>query len=135
MLESQTVLVTGAGGYIGRHVVQKLLDAGASVIAADLHTDRVDSRAKHINANVFSGDPAIYQQLGSPDICLHLAWKDGFVHNSPVHMTLLSSHFEFLYNMIAGGLKHVAVMGTMHEVGYHEGAITANTPTSPMSLY
>ena len=37
--------------------------------------------------------------------------------------------------MIEGGLKHVVVMGTMHEVGYWEGAIDENTPTNPLSLY
>ena len=34
-----------------------------------------------------------------------------------------------------GGLKQIAVMGSMHEVGYHEGAIDENTPTNPLSYY
>ena len=34
-----------------------------------------------------------------------------------------------------GGLKQIAVMGSMHEVGYYEGAIDENTPTNPLSLY
>ena len=37
--------------------------------------------------------------------------------------------------MIDGGLKQLAVMGTMHEVGYWEGAIDENTPCKPMSQY
>lgn len=37
--------------------------------------------------------------------------------------------------MIAGGLPQLAVMGTMHEVGYWEGAIKEDTPTNPTSLY
>lgn len=37
--------------------------------------------------------------------------------------------------MIQAGLPHLAVMGTMHEVGYWEGAITEDTPTNPTSLY
>ena len=32
-------------------------------------------------------------------------------------------------------LVTVAVMGTMHEVGYWEGAITDETPCNPMSMY
>ena len=36
------VLVTGANGYIGRHVVKALLDRGASVVACDIHTKDVD---------------------------------------------------------------------------------------------
>ena len=37
--------------------------------------------------------------------------------------------------MIDGGLKQLAVMGTMHEVGYWEGAIDENTPCNPISMY
>ena len=37
--------------------------------------------------------------------------------------------------MIRGGLKQLAVMGTMHEVGYWEGAIDENTPCNPRSMY
>lgn len=37
--------------------------------------------------------------------------------------------------MIEGGLPQLIVMGSMHEVGYWEGAIDENTPTKPMSLY
>ena len=37
--------------------------------------------------------------------------------------------------MIAGGLKSISIMGTMHEVGYWEGAVDEHTPTNPISLY
>jgi dTDP-6-deoxy-L-talose 4-dehydrogenase (NAD+) len=37
--------------------------------------------------------------------------------------------------MLDGGLKQLAVMGTMHEVGYWEGAIDENTPCNPISMY
>ena len=47
----------------------------------------------------------------------------------------LSAHYKFLTAMIDGGLKQLAVMGTMHEVGYWEGAIDGNTPCNPISMY
>ena len=34
-MKKKKVLVTGANGYIGRHVVSALLDAGHEVLAAD----------------------------------------------------------------------------------------------------
>ncbi|NLU51727.1 MAG: NAD(P)-dependent oxidoreductase [Clostridiaceae bacterium] len=129
------VLVTGAGGYIGRHTVKALLDQGAHVIATDFNLDEVDNRAEKVKADIFSGNKEIFYEMGSPDACLHMAWKDGFIHNSNAHMQLLSKHYEFIYNMIEGGLKQIAVMGTMHEIGYYEGAVDENTPCNPISMY
>ena len=132
---SKKVLVTGAGGYIGRHVVSALCNLGAEVTAVDFRTDGIDPRARAMTYDIFNHSNNIYQELGSPDACLHMAWKDGFVHNSHAHMECLSDHYMFIRNMVEGGLKQLAVMGTMHEVGYHEGAIDENTPCNPISMY
>lgn len=129
------VAVTGAGGYMGRYVVRELLSRGHEVIAVDLNYKEVDSRAVFSDARIFSGDKDIFAQLGRPDLCIHLAWQDGFIHNSPKHMENLSDHFLFLKNMIEGGCKKIAVMGTMHEVGFWEGCVTADTPCKPLSQY
>lgn len=132
---SKKVLVTGAGGYIGRHVVKALLDAGHEVVASDIRLADVDSRAHAVEANIFESTDHLFEKFGSPDVCLHMAWRDGFKHNSDNHMGDLSSHYRFLKSMLDDGLKHVAVMGTMHEVGYWEGAIDENTPCHPASMY
>ena len=119
----KTILVTGAAGYIGRHVVKNALDRGYRVIAADFNFKGVDERAEFCDVPLFGGDADLYRKLGSPDVCIHLAWRDGFRHNSAAHMKDLSSHVTFLNTLIDGGLKDLSVMGTMHEVGYWEGAI------------
>lgn len=132
---AKRILVTGAGGYIGRHVVTTLLDKGYQVYAADIKTDLIDERAIKYSNSIFSGEKDIFEKLGCPDICIHMAWRDGFIHNSDVHIMDLNNHYEFIKNMIEGGLKHIVVMGTMHEIGYWEGEIDETTPTNPISLY
>lgn len=129
------VLITGAAGYMGKHVVKAFLNAGHDVYVSDFQYKGIDERAKIIDEPIFSGDKDIFEKLGSPDVLVHLAWRDGFIHNSHAHMADLSSHVIFLENMIDGGLKYLTVMGSMHEIGYWEGPINADTPCNPMSMY
>lgn len=130
------VLVTGANGYIGRHVLSSLLNIGFDVIACDIRFDHQDERIKQIECNIFDNPSEnLFQTLGAPDVCLHMAWRNGFVHNADTQMGDLSAHYNFLTSMINSGLKRVAVMGTMHEIGYWEGAIDENTPCNPLSMY
>lgn len=88
-----------------------------------------------MSLDLFSGDPGIYDAMGRPDVVLHMAWRDGFTHNSPAHIDDLPKHYRLIENLYAAGLKHLAVMGTMHEVGYWEGAIDEDSPCAPASLY
>lgn len=127
------VVVTGASGYIGRHVVDALIKMHHEVIAVDMINKGINTDAKFLSLDIFSDD--IYNKLGRPDACIHMAWKDGFNHASDAHMGMLSQHYAFIKNMIDGGVKYLSVMGTMHEIGYYEGCVDENTPTNPLSMY
>ena len=96
----------------------------------------MDERAEFCDVPLFSGDADLYRKLGSPDICIHLAWRDGFRHNSArPHEGSVQPYDVFLNALIDGGLKDLSIMGTMHEVGYWEGAINESTPCKPQSQY
>ncbi|GAA2956697.1 MULTISPECIES: NAD-dependent epimerase/dehydratase family protein [Microbacterium] len=130
------VVVTGAGGYIGRHVVTALADRGVPVIAVVRPGSgaALDPRARRVEFDILAED-TLPDGLAEARALVHLAWRDGFVHNSPAHMLELSAHYAFLRRAAAAGVDAVVALGTMHEVGYWEGAIDAGTPTNPRSLY
>ena len=128
------ILVTGANGYLGQGIVKTLVENGQQVVATDFSTQFVCDGAQKVDCDLFAlEDP--YAYFGEPEVVLHLAWKDGFVHNSPAHMENLATHCNFLKKFVDSGVKRLAVMGTMHEIGFWEGSIDENVPCNPMSCY
>lgn len=129
------ILVTGANGYLGQGIVKHLLDQGTIVIAAGRNLDRVDDRADKKPCDIFTVSDNPYQYFGEPDVLLHLAWRDGFVHYSDAHIMDLPKHYEFIKAFCASEVKKIAVMGSMHEIGFFEGSIKEDTPCNPITPY
>lgn len=127
-------LVTGANGYIGCGVVNRLLDKGCQVVVSDVDLEGVDERAERISGNIFEIENP-YEYYNMPDVLVHLAWRDGFKHNSENHLLDLPLHYKFIQKLIDAGIKRVCIMGSMHEVGFYEGSIDEKTACNPMSLY
>lgn len=128
------ILVTGANGYLGQGIVKAILDKGHNVIATDFNLDNVDQRATKIDENIFEiKNP--YEYFDKPDVLLHLAWRDGFVHYSSAHIDDLPKHYDFIKKIIEEGCKHIAVLGSMHEIGFFEGCVNENTPCHPLTPY
>lgn len=132
------VLVTGADGFIGRGVVEALLRQGNEVVAADLSfTDEGAVRSQLLTRvacdSLMMDDP--YVEYGRPDAVLHLAWRNGFSHNDSSHIEELPKHCAFIERCIDSGIKRICVMGSMHEIGYHEGGVYEKTPCFPQSRY
>lgn len=128
------ILVTGANGYLGQGIVKQLLNQGQEVVATDFNIENVDNRATKKQCNLFEiEDP--YNYFEKPDVLLHLAWRDGFVHYSDAHIIDLPKHYDFIKKLAISDIKTISVMGSMHEIGFFEGCINENTPCNPESFY
>lgn len=127
-------LVTGAGGYIGRGVTAELLARGHEVVTVGHKPTGLSSESlTEVVGDIFEM-PELFSDV-HPDTLVHLAWRNGFDHSNVSHLEDLSPHYSFLRGAIDAGIKHIAVMGTMHEVGYHIGAIDENTACNPTTPY
>ncbi len=134
MRKHKSIMVTGASGYIGRHVISSLLSRGVNVVAVDMVNRGIPASAAIYCGNILK-DSDFTDVLPRCDTLLHLAWQDGFVHNAPSHLANLHHHFDFIKKMTERGVQQIAVMGSMHEVGYWEGAIDEDSPCNPLSMY
>uniref|UniRef100_UPI0034A3D37A NAD-dependent epimerase/dehydratase family protein n=2 Tax=Bacteria TaxID=2 RepID=UPI0034A3D37A len=70
----KTILVTGANGYIGRHVVSELCRANVEVVTLDTSEQAIDEKVRHVSASVLSPGFRLSDHFESvPDVCVHLA--------------------------------------------------------------
>ena len=140
MAGDATVLVTGAGGYIGRHIVTALLDRGARWWPSDRAARvpgglGVDPRATVLGVDIFDADGASYEALHPPTSSCTSPGRRASTTARPPHVATVRTHHRSLTRLVAEGLVALTVAGTMHEIGYHEGEIDADTPTHPQTLY
>jgi nucleoside-diphosphate-sugar epimerase len=130
-------LVTGGSGYVGPHVVRSLLARGYRVSTMTRPGGRSSTveGSHQLSGDILSPDFDAQSLDARFDVVVHLAWRDGFTHNSPAHMGDLSAHYRFLTESVPRLADRLVALGTMHEVGYWHGAIDAGTPTNPTSQY
>ena len=128
------ILVTGANGYLGKGIVDHIIVCGHEVVAADFQIDGINDKADKRACNLFEIESP-YNFFGQPDVLLHLAWRDGFVHYSDAHITDLSKHYKFIKTFSESNVKMIAAMGSMHEIGFFEGSIKEDTPCNPITPY
>ena len=130
------VAITGAGGYIGRHVLNRLKEMQLDVTAVVYPGSTIGSDTKSIELDILNtSDEVISNAFGGFDAVLHLAWTAGFNHHDPIHIENVMKHYHFLKALIKAGITNISVAGTMHEVGYHVGEINEHTACNPSNPY
>ena len=109
MERSTTYLVTGALGFIGSHVAQRLLAEGVAVCGVDAITDYYDVAIKHRRLATLQASPlfSFYHQdvaeeaamasvwkAARPAAVIHLAAQAGVVHRAEQSAAYLHSNIE-----------------------------------------
>jgi nucleoside-diphosphate-sugar epimerase len=137
------LLITGATGFVGQHVVKTLLNLGHEVVA----TCRSRSKAEkfkwfdqilfipfEIDDNL--NNISVYDYFKKPDVLIHLAWAGLPDFQNLIHLeSNLPKHKKFLSNFISSGGKHLTVIGTCLEYGIQTGCLSEELTALPTTSY
>jgi nucleoside-diphosphate-sugar epimerase len=135
------VLITGAAGFVGRHVVPELLKRRHDVIAVDCDLEKAKGMQWYKKVTFHSND--IFDQkldhieeFGMPDVMIHLAWPGLPNYKDLFHFEKnLPNDYNFIKKMVMAGVRHVLVTGTCFEYGIQNGQLSEETITMPSTPY
>jgi nucleoside-diphosphate-sugar epimerase len=135
------VLVTGATGFVGRHVVSQLLERRHTVtaVARDEARARQFSWFDSIRFAACDIHRSVSNQMGSfaaQDAVMHLAWPGLPNYGSAFHVEEnLPGSYRFLKSLVEAGVRQVLVTGTCGEYGLQSGALSEDIPPAPVTQY
>lgn len=133
------VAVTGASGFVGRHVLAELRKHDVEIVAISRDATRLNDLGSDVHVvemDIAGSALDSFNILGKPDVLIHLAW-DGLPNYKSLHHfeTELPKHYKFLKNMVESGLSSMLITGTCFEYGMQSGMLSATMPTKPTNPY
>jgi nucleoside-diphosphate-sugar epimerase len=135
----QAIAVTGASGFLGRHVVQALARAGVDIVAqarAPRPEHAPAERQRWTYFNLTSAPDDAFDRLGRPHTVIHLAWGGLPNYLSLQHFeTEFPAQHRFLRGLIAAGLRRLVVAGTCFEYGMQSGCLSEEATPLPSNPY
>lgn len=117
------ILVTGATGFVGKHIVQWLVNHRYNVIATGTSVEKAKQmewidRVQFIPCDIFSREIESYHYFGKPNLLIHCAWAGVYDDSIPQQFEKnLNSNINFLSSFIHGGCKKIVCLGSFKEYG------------------
>lgn len=139
------VLVTGAAGWIGAHVVRALAGQGHTVFAA-VRKNRIAESQKHQHGDIhfvefdLDDDRAVRCAINQvrPDVAIHLAWYTvpGKFWNAPANLDCANAGLRFARVLAEAGCRRLVMAGSCAEYDWNHGFLSEEcTPLGPRTLY
>jgi nucleoside-diphosphate-sugar epimerase len=135
------IVVTGGTGFVGRHVVGRLLAQGADVTVISRRRDVAERlpwfpRVTFIESDIHGGDARLLETIATAQVLVHLAWPGLPNYLDPIHYEqTLWSDYRFLKSCMEAGAKELLVTGTCLEYGLQDGALRPTAPIRPTTSY
>lgn len=135
------VMVTGATGFVGQHVVTRLLKQGHAVVAIARNIKRAREmpwfdRVEFIQCDLHKGFQHLFQPENLPNVIVHLAWPGLPNYSDFFHISKnLPVDLAFLETAVKSGVSHLIVSGTCLEYGMQYVPLTEEMETCPRTPY
>ena len=134
------ILITGATGFIGGHIVGQIHASGHDIQALSLEKDANESNTENIQwlygdlGDVASLKPAI--KNFDPEVVIHLAWQGIPDYSESISVINLNNSIQ-LFDFIAEetNCKKIIVAGSCFEYGNNKGVCKESDPIQIKSFF